>query len=351
MGNLKNIKNILLGKPRNINDPSFLKKITFIPIIAWIGLGADGLSSAAYGPEEAYRALNHFTHLAPLIGLATVVTIFIISKCYANIIQHFPSSGGGYRVVSTTLGPYAGVLSGSALIVDYVLTIPVSIAACGDALFSFAPPDLLYFKLPLEVAIILIITTLNIRGVKETIGFLTPVFIVFITAHLVMIGGGFVTHWRDVPPLAGVIHRQFILDLSIIEPIGILLILFHAYSLGGGTYTGLEAISNTHRHVRDQRFYHIHTVPDRHDPLLCPASKSCPRLAATACAACHRCAPLRFNPGYHRTGKVRRGRLENHTDHPYFDRRQFRSTRPLRENPQGPVRARRGSPLVSPILC
>ena len=133
------IRRTLIGKPRNIKDPTLFHKLALIPILAWIGLGSDGLSSASYGPEEAFKALGEHKYLAVFLALATALTVFIISYAYSRIIEYFPSGGGGYIVATKTLGPKAGVVSGAALLVDYVLTITVSIVACGDAVFSFLP--------------------------------------------------------------------------------------------------------------------------------------------------------------------------------------------------------------------
>src|SRR5512137_3026690 len=135
----RKLKRTIIGKPRDIKDPSLFHKLALIPILAWVGLGADGLSSASYGPEEAFRTLGQHTYLAIGLALATAFTVFIISYAYSRIIEHFPGGGGGYIVATHTLGEKAGVVSGSALLVDYVLTITVSITSCGDALFSFIP--------------------------------------------------------------------------------------------------------------------------------------------------------------------------------------------------------------------
>ena len=123
----------IIGKPRSIRDPSLFHKLSLIPLLAWIGLGADGLSSASYGPEEAFRVLGKHTYLAVFLALATALTVFIISYAYSRIIEYFPSGGGGYIVATHTLGEKAGVISGSALLVDYMLTVAVSIVSCGDA--------------------------------------------------------------------------------------------------------------------------------------------------------------------------------------------------------------------------
>ena len=75
----RKIRDTLLGKPRNIKDPSLFHKLALIPLLAWIGLGADGLSSASYGPEEAFKALGRHTYLALFLALATALTVFVIS--------------------------------------------------------------------------------------------------------------------------------------------------------------------------------------------------------------------------------------------------------------------------------
>ena len=147
---LEKVRQTVVGAPRNIKDPSIFHKLSLVPLLAWIGLGADGLSSSSYGPEEAFRALGQHTYLAVFLALATSLTVFIISYAYSRIIEHFPHGGGGYIVATHTLGAKAGVVSGSALLVDYVLTITVSIAACGDALFSFLPMGLHGYKMLLR---------------------------------------------------------------------------------------------------------------------------------------------------------------------------------------------------------
>src|SRR6266550_5696666 len=135
------LKQLLLGKPRDIRDPDVFHKISLAAFLAWVGLGADGLSSSAYGPDEAYRALGAHTHLALLLVVMTAATIFVISIAYSNLIEHFPGGGGGYLVATKLLGEKAGVVSGCALLVDYVLTISVSVASACDALYSFLPPS------------------------------------------------------------------------------------------------------------------------------------------------------------------------------------------------------------------
>src|ERR1700753_3019708 len=121
------VRRAVFGAPKDVKDPHAFHKLSLIALLAWVGLGADGLSSSAYGPDEAFRALGEHTGFAVLLALAPALTVFIISYGYSRIIEQFPSGGGGYLVASKLLGPRVGVLSGAALLVDYVLTITISI--------------------------------------------------------------------------------------------------------------------------------------------------------------------------------------------------------------------------------
>jgi amino acid transporter len=117
-----------------------------VAFLAWVGLGSDGLSSSCYGPEEAFLALGAHQYLAVFLALLTALTVFVISASYSQTIDEFPSGGGGYVVATKLLGRYPGLVSGCALIVDYVLTISISIASGADAIFSFLPAEWLPFK-------------------------------------------------------------------------------------------------------------------------------------------------------------------------------------------------------------
>ena len=228
-------------------------KISLIPVLAWIGLGADGLSSSSYGPEEAFRALGEHTYLAVFLALATALTVFIISYAYSRIIEHFPTGGGGYVVATHTLGERAGVVSGCALLVDYMLTITVSVASCVDAIFSFLPMGLHQFKLAFGIFLIILLIILNLRGVKESVTLLAPIFITFVLTHAFMLGYGILTHVDDVGPIAGQFQGNLHQGISTLGGLGLLLLFLHAYSLGGGTYTGIEAVSNGLQIMREPR--------------------------------------------------------------------------------------------------
>ncbi len=238
------LKHLIFGSPRDPLDKSIFHKMSVIAFLAWVGLGADGISSSCYGPEEAFRTLGSHTYLSVAIALAMTITVTTIAIAYSRVIEHFPQGGGGYVVASALLGEKAGAVSGAALLVDYVLTITVSIAAAGDALFSFVPAEWHYLKLPVEVFLIVGMTALNIRGVKESILALLPVFLLFMVTHAILIVGGIIAHASNLPAVSTEVANGFSSGMSLLGMSGLALLFIHSYSLGGGTYTGIEAVSN-----------------------------------------------------------------------------------------------------------
>jgi amino acid transporter len=274
-------RRLVVGKPRDLADRSIFHRLALIPFLAWVGLGADGLSSSSYGPDEAFRTIGQHTYL--LIGLAglTALTVFVIAAAYSRLIEDFPHGGGGYIVATKLIGPRAGVISGSALLVDYVMTITVSIAAAGDALFSFLPHqlpgglaifapagfDLHSIKLALEIVAVVMLSALNIRGVRESVLVLMPVFVVFLITHVIVIVGGIVAHIPAMPQTAQTVTTDFHAGLSTLGAAGMFFLLIHAYSMGGGTYTGIEAVSNG--------------VPIMHEPRVQTAKRTMLYMAAS----------------------------------------------------------------------
>ncbi|MCX6574208.1 MAG: APC family permease [Candidatus Aminicenantes bacterium] len=251
----RKIKRTIVGAPRDIKDPSLFHKLALIPVLAWIGLGADGLSSASYGPEEAFKVLGKHTYLALGLAVATALTVFIISYAYSRIIEYFPSGGGGYIVATHTLGEKAGVLSGSALLVDYMLTITVSIVSCGDAIFSFFPASFLPYKIPFEVLAIIFLVVINLRGLKESVTLLAPIFILFVVTHVLMIGYGIIKHIPEIGAVASNVRSGFQGGLVTLGLGGMALLFLRAFSMGGGTFTGIEAVSNGLQIMREPRVH------------------------------------------------------------------------------------------------
>jgi amino acid transporter len=238
------IRNLLVGKPLDPLDPRTRHAIAVTPVLAWVGLGADGLSSSCYGPEEAFLALGQHTSLALFLALATAATVFIIALGYNQVIELFPTGGGGYRVATALLGPRPGLVSGAALLVDYVLTVATSLASGVDAFFSLLPVSAQAFKLATELTLIVLMTGLNFRGMKESILVLLPIFLAFVVLHLGLIVYGVAVHGDHlatvVPGAVGEARHMS----QAVGPLVVAALLMRAFSLGGGTYTGLEAVSN-----------------------------------------------------------------------------------------------------------
>ncbi|HVE13390.1 MAG TPA: amino acid permease, partial [Elusimicrobiota bacterium] len=238
------LKRLFLGAPRDIRDPHVYQHVSLIALLAWVGLGADGLSSSCYGPEESFKVLGEHTYLAVFLAVGIVATVFIISYAYSRVIEHFPFGGGGYTVASRLLGPKFGLVSGGALLTDYFLTITVSVASGMDALFSFLPPHWARWKLACAAAAILVLMVLNLRGVKESILAVAPVFGLFVLTHLILIFGAFLVNAGRLPHLASQVHSGFRSGLSTLGFFGMAALFLRAYAMGAGTYTGIEAVSN-----------------------------------------------------------------------------------------------------------
>ncbi len=251
------VRRALFGPPRDVQDPHVHHSISLVALLAWVGLGADGLSSSAYGPDESFRALGTHPYLAVALALATALTVLVISLAYSQIIKRFPFGGGGYVVATELLGARVGVVSGAALLVDYILTISVSIASCGDAIFSFLPLGTHVWKLPLEALAIGFLVLLNLRGVKESVSVLTPIFGVFLLTHAILIVGGIGTHATEVPRVAGEVSSGFRSGLAELGAVGLFSLFLRAYSMGAGTYTGIEAVSNGIQIMREPK---VHTA-------------------------------------------------------------------------------------------
>ena len=238
------IREIVLGKALDPMKTETRHSLALVAFLAWVGLGADGLSSSAYGPEETFRALGTHTQLGLYLAIATAVTVFIIALAYNQVIELFPTGGGGYRVASRLVGPYLGLIAGCALVLDYVLTIAISIAAGVEALASLLPLGFHAYKLWAEAFFIAVLIILNLRGMKEAIQILLPIFLGFVSTHFVLIVYGIFAHASYLPNLVPTTMVETSMLASDIGWIGLAGMLLLAYSQGGGTYTGLEAVSN-----------------------------------------------------------------------------------------------------------
>ena len=181
------------------------------------------------------------------------LTVFIISASYSQTIDLFPTGGGGYLVATKLLGKYFGLVSGSALVVDYVLTIAISIASGADAIFSFLPVAWLPYKFWLCLLVVVLMVLMNLRGVKESVLSLLPIFIAFIIMHVWLVGYAILSRAPELPSIVGHAVREVHASSHSIGMLALAVIFFRAYSLGGGTYTGIEAVSNGLPILREPR--------------------------------------------------------------------------------------------------
>lgn len=225
-------------------DKAMFHKISLLPFFAFVGLGSDPLSSSCYGPEEAYLALGQYRHLIIFVGLLSIFTIWAISTSYTQIIDLFPYGGGGYVVATKLLNPTLGLISGCALLVDYVLTITISVASGVDSLFSIMAGEHHVWKFGIKIFLILFMTGLNLRGVKESVFPWVPVFVLFILTHLVAICWAFISRFEQFPFVAHGAVFDVQQATQSLGTSGLLLLMLKSYSVGAGTYTGIEAVSN-----------------------------------------------------------------------------------------------------------
>jgi len=257
MGNqrptLSRLRRWVIGQARSPQDPRIFHNLSLIAFFAWVGLGSDGLSSSCYGPPEAFLTLGRHHFLGLFVALGSVITIFIVSSSYSQIIELFPTGGGGYLEASKLLSPTVGMISGSALIVDYVLTITLSVGSGADALFSFLPPEWYGFRLPFAVAGVLLLVVLNLRGVKESVVPLVPIFLALIVTHAVAILYALLSHAGHLSDVAHGTVADVGSTSAELGTFGMVLLILKAYSMGAGTYMGIEAVSNGLPILREPR--------------------------------------------------------------------------------------------------
>src|SRR6202162_4535450 len=194
MTTYEKLRQLVIGAPLDPLSQSTRQHIALAAFLAWVGLGADGLSSSAYGPEEAFKALGSHAHLGLYMAVATAATVFIISLAYNQVIELFPTGGGGYRVATSLIGARAGLVSGAALIVDHVLPIAISGAGGVDALFTLLPTAASQLKLGTELVLVVVLLVMNMRGMKESIRILLPIFLGFFVTHVFLIAYGILGH-------------------------------------------------------------------------------------------------------------------------------------------------------------
>ncbi len=250
---ISKIKKVIVGGARDPHDRGIFHKLSLIAFLAWVGLGSDGLSSSCYGPAEAFKALQGHPYLGIFVAFGSGITIFIIAASYSHIIELFPSGGGGYLVASKLLSPELGMISGCALLIDYVLTITISVASGADAIFSFLPHSWLSYKLEFAIFGVLILLILNLRGIKEAVIPLVPVFLLFVFTHLFAIMYVLITHALKFQEVYTNTNIELTRSFNTLGTFGVLFLIMRAYSMGAGTFTGIEAVSNGLPILREPR--------------------------------------------------------------------------------------------------
>ena len=253
MSFIDRLRGRLSGQKRDPLSWETWRHAALVAVLAWAGVGADGLSSANYGPEEAYKAMAGHEPLVLWLALVTAVTVIIISMAYVQIIALFPNGGGGYQAASRLFHPLAGLFSGSALLVDYSLTISISIAAAADAILSLTHHTSLGLKPWIMAGGLSLLVAINLRGVRESLSLLAPIFFIFLATHVFLIGAGLFVRSDEL--IAGVVGAEREAE-AVIADGGVwmlLAILGTAYAAGAGTYTGIEALSNNAQALKPPR--------------------------------------------------------------------------------------------------
>ena len=244
------IEELLIGKPLKTEELKGEKFNVFwgLPI-----LSSDAMSSVAYASEAILKILlpvlgiASFTSLVH-VSLAIVVLLFILVFSYRQTIDSYPSGGGSYIVAKDNLGTMPGLTAGAALSIDYVLTVAVSICA-GTAAITSAVPALFKYRVIISLALILLLTIGNLRGIKESSKmFGTPAYL-FIIIIAILIFTGIIKHLLGYPP--AVTHVDGVAEIpKQVGSIGLILFL-QAFASGCTALTGVEAVSNGIPNFRD----------------------------------------------------------------------------------------------------
>jgi len=240
---IPSLKRVLLGRAMRSEQlgDTLLPKRLALPVFA-----SDALSSNAYATEEILKVLAlgglAYIHFTPYIAAAVVFIYFIVVMSYRQNVHAYPSGGGDYEVVSTNLGQRAGVFVASALLIDYVLTVAVSISSAVANIAS-AIPSVADHAVGLAIALIVIITAMNLRGVRESgVAFAVPTYL-FMFSVFLMIG---VALWRysQGEVMLAESATWTVRAEETFSGAALIFLLARSFSSGTTALTGIEAISN-----------------------------------------------------------------------------------------------------------
>jgi amino acid transporter len=235
-------KRLLLGGPLTSEklDDQLLPKRRALPIFA-----SDALSSVAYAPQELLMILliggTTLLTFSPGIAVAVVILLAVVVTSYRQLIKAYPSGGGDYEVARKNLGEVPGVVVAAALLVDYILTVAVSVASGVDNIIS-AVPGLDPLRIELAVGFVILIVIVNLRGVREaSFAFAIPTYL-FIGSVAVMIVVALARTALGEPPVAS--SAQYAVQAQELTQAATILLILRAFSSGCSALTGVEAVSN-----------------------------------------------------------------------------------------------------------
>ncbi|WP_199881206.1 APC family permease [Streptomyces sp. CB03911] len=240
------LKRLVIGRAMRSEElgETLLPKRLALPIFA-----SDPLSSVAYATQEILLVLTvggtAFLYLTPWVAAAVVALMVIVVASYRQVVYAYPSGGGSYEVVSTNLGPNAGLVVAASLLVDYVMTVAVSVAS-GVANIISALPSLADYRVEMAVGFVALLAAINLRGVRESgNAFAAPTYL-FIAGMMLMIVTGLLRVAFGHTPVAS--SAQYTITpehgKDTVAGLGLLLLGLRAFASGCTALTGVEAISN-----------------------------------------------------------------------------------------------------------
>ena len=236
-------KRWLIGEPLASEklEGQLLPKRLALPIFA-----SDALSSVAYAPQELLLILTlgglAFLSFAPWVAGAVVLLLIVVVTAYRQLIKAYPSGGGDYEVAHKNLGEKSGLVVASALLVDYILTVTVSVASGVDNIIS-AFPVLNTYRVEIAVGFVVVLAAINLRGVAESSrAFALPTYL-FVASAVVMIVVGLTRAALGDAPIAA--SSTFTVeDPESLTQIAFILLLLRAFASGCSALTGVEAVAN-----------------------------------------------------------------------------------------------------------
>ena len=239
------LKRLVVGRPFRSDrlGHTLLPKRIALPIFA-----SDPLSSVAYATQEILLILTlgglAYLYLAPWVAAGGRAAARRRGASYRQVVRAYPSGGGSYEVASTNLGPRAGLVVAAALLVDYVMTVAVSVAAGRRQHHLGGPRALNPYRVAINIGFIVLLTAMNLRGVRESgRAFAVPTY-AFIVGVLVMIGIGLFRTLLGDAPLAESANYGIHAEQVGLTALALALLALRAFSSGCTALTGVEAISN-----------------------------------------------------------------------------------------------------------